>query len=321
MFSINEQLEINIMIQQIGIDYSYGTNPKQTIRCFGLNQNIVSPWILVFLNSGYLENFQSANISETSVLLHHLAENGFKILTATVTYPGQPGIVGGGRFLNTDHPNYAIQDRVETDAIKAWNRIAEIATDLGLDPEMGGVFGRSGGSHPALWLCYKLWPEVVVRPKFCITLGSHTNWQSFAQNTTALPARHFYHMSDTNNIGNITPSKLIFTNSQDQINSSFFHYAQGTRIPSLWICNETNMEVNSLYPAPLDALNEGHSPYFSMLGYDKCKSLDPGGLHSLLLPQITYDIAVSYSLNPILFTSDLDQAVKTLQFIRSILPE
>jgi hypothetical protein len=262
---------------------AYGPNPQQTLRAFRATAGPTqAPWVLVYLNSGYLKNNQFDTVNDTSEPLYSMLQAGFTLVIGTVTYPGQPGIPGLGRFLPPTDPKFTNGDRVERDAFAAWNKAIETAPAWGLDPQRGGVFGRSGGTHPALLAAHSNWAVVTHRPKFCIVIGAHTWWPAWVQDG-GVPAYHFYHVSDTGATGLPNAYTLSQTAMQHQIRSSFCDYVGNTYVPTLWYASDPTVDVESLYPIPSGTLTMPHSPWFSCRGYDRLRGLSPSTRQMLML--------------------------------------
>ena len=263
---------------------AYGPNPQQTLRLFAADTASGAPWVLVYLNSGYLKNDQPDEIPPEGEPLSTLLAAGLQVVTATVTYPGQPGVAGGGRFLRPEHPSFAVGQRVERDAFLAWNAACSLADAWCLDLGRGGVLGLSGGSHPAALVAHSGWEEVVEPPRFCVLLRAHTWWPAWVQSSSyGIPAHHFYAAWDTQLLGLFGTNALSGTIGEHQVASSFLDYARPGGPPTLWYGQDTVLEVDSLYPLPEGRLTEGHSPWFHAAGHDLLTSLSPELPHCLLV--------------------------------------
>ncbi|TAJ21332.1 MAG: hypothetical protein EPO68_04825 [Planctomycetota bacterium] len=279
---------------------SYGANGQQTLRLF--QPTAASPqqergaWILWWFNSGYAKNDQLDAIGPGNEPLATLLAAGYSVVTATVTYPGQPGVAGGGRFLPPEHPSFALGDRVERDAIAGTQRALELAPSWGLDPTLWISAGRSGGAHPALWATYRTWAALAQKPRGVLVIGAHTWWPAWRQDLTTLPVQHFYHFNDTSLTGLLKAGKLSQTLLEHQIASSFLHYAEPIAVPCLWYSQETTTEVSAIDRLPSNAISTAHSPWFSFAGYARLRRAAPHPLHRLLLDPAVAPIAQAQGL-------------------------
>lgn len=277
----------NRALAQTPISYSaeasYGSNPQQTLRRFDAPKPACGSWMLWWLNAGYEQDHHPNAIGPANEPLWSILDAGVTIVTATTTFPGQPGVPGGGRFLPPEHPNYQLGDRVERDAVAGTARALELAPAWGLSTCLWITGGRSGGTHPPLWATYRTWPQLAAKPRGVFVIGSHTWWPAWNQSLGLMPAHHFYHVADVNLTGAVKANVLSQTKLEDQVASSFLSYAQPIAVPCLWYSAEASVEVTALSPLPSNAIAAPHSPWFSMAGYAHLQAIAPHPLHRLLL--------------------------------------